>query len=45
MSGFKIKWAIWGAPNGLATRIISSDFLGMGRVSTDVGIYALVLPN
>ncbi len=32
----------WGSPNGAATRVISSDFPGMARASSDLGITALV---
>ncbi len=42
MSAFTQKWANWGTPNGVATRIIPSDFPGMGRACSDLGVTALV---
>ena len=42
MSAFAQKWANWGTPNGVATSIIPSDFQGMGRACSDLGVTALV---
>ena len=42
MSAFAQKWANWGTPNGVATRIIPSDFSGIGHACPDLGVTALV---